>query len=124
MKGTCTDEAGNTSSASKNFYRYEEEKYCEQTHTESTCSSTHGEVTNCEDGKNYTMPDGDNCGGPGEGGNYGTYDPDYGNYTGCNWSSGGSGSTGDCGHVNEVCDSYTDTTVSDGYYKCGDNKWR
>lgn len=124
MKGTCTDEAGNTSSASKNFYRYEEEKYCEQTHTESTCNSTHGEVTNCEDGKNYTMPDGDNCGGPGEGGNYGTYDPDYGNYTGCNWSSGGSGSTGDCGHVNEVCDGYTDTTVSDGYYKCGDNKWR
>ena len=124
MKGTCTDEAGNTSSASKNFYRYEEEKYCEQTHTESTCNSTHGEVTNCEDGKNYTMPDGDNCGGPGEGGNYGTYDPNYGNYTGCNWSSGGSGSTGDCGHVNEVCDSYTDTTVSDGYYKCGDNKWR
>lgn len=124
MKGTCTDEAGNTSSASKNFYRYEEEKYCEQTHTESTCNSTHGEVTNCEDGKNYTMPDGDNCGGPGEGGNYGTYDPNYGNYTGCNWSSGGSGSTGDCGHVNEVCDGYTDTTVSDGYYKCGDNKWR
>ena len=124
MSGTCTDEAGNTSSASKNFYRYEEEKYCEQTHTESTCNSTHGEVTNCEDGKNYTMPDGDNCGGPGEGGNYGTYDPDYGNYTGCNWSSGGSGSTGDCGHVNEVCDGYTDTTVSDGYYKCGDNKWR
>ena len=124
MSGTCTDEAGNTSSASKNFYRYEEEKYCEQTHTESTCSSTHGEVTNCEDGKNYTMPDGDNCGGAGEGGNYGTYDPDYGNYTGCNWSSGGSGSTGNCGQVNEVCDGYTDTTVYDGSYKCGDNKWR
>ena len=70
------------------------------------------------------MPDGDNCGGPGEGGNYGTYDPDYGNYTGCNWSSGGSGSTGECGHVNEVCDGYTDTTVYDGSYKCGDNKWR
>ena len=32
--------------------------------------------------------------------------------------------TGECGHVNEVCDSYTDTTVYDGSYKCGDNKWR
>ena len=60
MKGTCTDEAGNTSSASKNFYRYEEEKYCEQTHTESTCDSSHLNVTNCEDGNNYTTSNGNN----------------------------------------------------------------
>lgn len=124
MKGTCTDEAGNTSSASKNFYRYEEEKYCEQTHTETTCDSTHVEVTNCDDGKNYTTPNGDNCGGADSNGEYDSNGD--GTYGTCNngWSPGGSGSTGDCGHVNEVCDSYTDTTVSDGYYKCGDNKWR
>lgn len=124
MTGTCTDEAGNTSTASKTFTRYEEEKYCESSHTESYCDSTHGEVTNCEDGKNYTMANGDNCGGPDSSGNYGTYDPDYGNYTGCSWSSGGSGSTSDCGHVNEVCDHTVDVNVSDGTYKCADNKWR
>ena len=122
MKGTCTDEAGNTSSASKNFYRYEEEKYCEQTHTESTCDSSHLNVTNCEDGNNYTTSNGNNCGGADSNGEYGSNGD--GTYYDCGWGSGGSGSTGDCGHVNEVCDSYTDTTVSDGYYKCGDNKWR
>ena len=122
MSGTCTDEAGNTSSASKNFYRYEEEKYCEQTHTESTCDSSHLNVTNCEDGNNYTTSNGNNCGGADSNGEYGSNGD--GTYYDCGWVSGGSGSTGECGHVNEVCDSYTDTTVYDGSYKCGDNKWR
>ena len=122
MSGTCTDEAGNTSSASKNFYRYEEEKYCEQTHTESTCDSSHLNVTNCEDGNNYTTSNGNNCGGADSNGEYGSNGD--GTYYDCGWGSGGSGSTGECGHVNEVCDSYTDTTVYDGSYKCGDNKWR
>ena len=124
MAGTCTDEAGNTSTSYKTFNRYEQEQYCESSHTESYCDSKHGEVTNCEDGKNYTMSNGDTCGGPDANGNYGTYDPDYGNYTGCSWSSGGSGSTGNCGQVTEVCDHEVDVNVSDGTYKCSDNKWR
>ena len=120
MSGTCMDEAGNTSTSSKNFHRYEDEKYCESTHDE--CVSTHLEVTNCDDGNNYTTSGGNNCGGADSNGEYGSNGD--GTYYDCGWSGGGSGSSGgsgNCGHVNEVCDDYR--TVSDGYYKCGDNKW-
>lgn len=122
MTGTCTDEAGNTSTSSKNFYRYEEEKMCEQTHTETSCDSSHLNVTNCDDGKNYTTSNGNNCDGADSNGEYGSNGD--GTYYDCGWGSGGSGSTGDCGHVNEVCDHESSETVFDGYYKCGDNKWR
>lgn len=122
MTGTCTDEAGNQASSSKNFYRYEDEQYCEKTHTEYTCDSTHIEVTNCDDGKNYTTSSGNNCGGADSNGEYGSNGD--GSYYDCGWGSGGSGSTSDCGHVNEVCDHETSYEVSDGFYKCADNKWR
>jgi len=108
--GVCVDYAGNEASTKKTATHTTTTKTCTKS---GDCNDTHIEVTNCEDGKNYTTVNGDNCGGKNSNGEYyadGVSKP-------CEWTSGGNGTAAgeDCGHVNEVCDSWDD----DEEYECG-----
>ena len=97
LSGTCTDQAGNQTTVSTTFYRYEEEYDC-------STSEDYFSKTNCENGSNTCAEKNGNCWAGG------TEEGEKCEYRPCNEGS-------------SKCDNPDNQTKTDKK-TCGENKWR
>ena len=97
LSGTCTDKAGNQTTVSTTFYRYEEEHDC-------SSSRDYFSKTNCENGNNTCADKTGDCWAGG------TEEGEKCEYRPCN----------DGSNKCDNPDSQTETET----YTCGENKWR